>query len=310
MKIAWNVMRRKPLEETYNEIIEICLKLMRREIDIKDLVFLKGLGSHYKNKSYCMKIFSDELSRIGKPATAGERLEYLVVNSKGVEGKQLLGYKMRTPDTFLERVDTDEIEHIDYIYYLYNGIRNAIEKQLFQVGYIEELKALEEQYKKDDQVKVIEELKRMGYGIQMLQLTYKFEGDFEKVIKFLIEKTKLKNITKKLVSKHIRKYRRIVTRIHGKPIEMMSKLIKQKQECMNEIKTVRRSKNTSNSNNGKIKLNIITEEEYNKKYPTPEEWIEENTAKMKMIARNDIRIRDNRNINDIEDNRDNYNSNN
>ena len=232
MKVLW----REPLMDTFNFIVDLCLKLVRREVPWEELIFIKGLGAHYKNKSYCMKIFSDELCKIGKPATPGERLEYLIVKSHGVEGQQLLGYKMRLPSTYLERLDSDNPEHIDYEYYLEKALMNCIQKQLFQIGYKTELKELADKYLDIDRTKVINALKAKGYEIQVVQLLAKFKYDKGMVINHLMGVKEMQKIIKPLVSFHIKKRKRLVTRVSGEPIKMMLKLIKAKQEYLKDIK--------------------------------------------------------------------------
>ena len=275
---AWKVLLRDPIEKTYDFLIEMCLKLVRRQVPWKDLVVIKGLGAHYKNKSYCMKIFSDELCRIGKPATPGDRLEYLIVKSYGVKDKQLLGYKMRLPSTYLERLESGTPEPIDYEYYMEKALMNCIQKQLFQVGYKTELEELETKYLEMDRTKVLNSIRSKGYGVVVDQLITKFEGDKQKIIDYLMN-TDLKKVVSPLVSYHIKKRGRIVTRICGEPIKTMVKLIQLKQKCMDVIKSL-----VPLSEIPKIrpaKLNIITPTLGMNKQQVADQWIRSKTAQIK-----------------------------
>lgn len=233
---AWKVLLRNPMMDTYDDIIEMCLKLMRQQVPWKDLVVVKGLGSNYKNKSYCMKVFSDELSKIGKPATPGERLEYIIVKSYGVKETQLLGYKMRLPSTYLERMESDTPERIDYEYYMEKALMNCIQKQLFQIGYMKELKVLSDKFLDIDQNKVLNIMKQKGYALIVNQAMEKLNNDKGEVIEYL-KGTKLEKIIKPLISYHIVKRGRIVTRVCGEPIKMMVKLIQAKQKYLDVIKS-------------------------------------------------------------------------
>jgi len=237
LDIAWDVLLKKSMQETYDNIINICLRLVRREIPWQDLVVIKGLGAQYKNKSYCMKVFSDELCKIGKPAAPGDRLEYLIVKSYGVKDKQLLGYKMRLPSTYLERLESDTPEVIDYEYYLEKSMMNCIQKQLFQIGYKQELNQLKTKYLDIDQTKLFNDLRKQGYTVVVEQALAKFNGDKGKAIDFLLT-TDLKKVVNPLVTYYIKKRGRISTRMDGEPIKMMIKLIQQKQKCMDVIKTL------------------------------------------------------------------------
>lgn len=287
---AMSVLLRKPMMETYDSMIEMCLKLMRREVSWKDLVVIKGLGSHYKNKSYCMKIFSDELCKIGKPATPGDRLEYLIVKSYGIKDTQLLGYKMRLPSTYLERVESDTPEQIDYEYYMEKALMNCIQKQLFQVGYKIELEELEKKYLEIDQTKVLDEMRKRGFGLVVDQAMAKFEGNKGDVIAYLL-KTDLKKVINPLVTYHIKKRGKIITRVNGEPIKMMVKLIQQKQKCMDAIKIVVpfsevRNRSRSANKPKKTKLNIVNSDLGMTKQEVADNWIKSKTAQIKHNSNN------------------------
>lgn len=124
-----------------NLIFQAVKDLLTRSVPWTELTFIRGVGSNYKSDTYFMKVFSDELSRIGKPVQAGDRIDYLIVKSKS-EDKELLGYKMRTPDVFIERLDSDEPETVDYMYYIEKVYMNCLE-QLIQVGFQDELNLLD-----------------------------------------------------------------------------------------------------------------------------------------------------------------------
>ena len=47
---------------------------------LKDnLTIIRGLGREYKSSTYFMKVFQDELMRMGRYVNAGDRLEYVIV---------------------------------------------------------------------------------------------------------------------------------------------------------------------------------------------------------------------------------------
>jgi len=299
LDVAFKVLTVEPMMEVYDYIIEICLKLMRREITWENLVVVKGLGSHYKNKSYCMKVFSDELCKIGKPAAPGDRLEYVIVNSYGVTDTQLLGLKMRLPSTYLERAETETPENIDYVYYMEKSLMNCIQKQLFQIGYKKELAELQSKYIEKDRTKVLESLSSKGYGLIVDQVMAKMDYDKEKVIEYLL-KTELVKIVKPLISYHIVKRNRIDTRIHGEPIKMMVKLIRLKQKCMDELKLLGPKKPKEPPKKKGPRLNIIggnkienkieskTKSSEFKPDPTQEmkdKWIHMKTVQLKTLSK-------------------------
>jgi len=235
-RVLWNVLTKKPMKETLEIIVDACIELMSGNVPWRDLIMIKGLGSNYKSPSYFMKIFGDELSRIGKPANPGDRLEYLIVISKGVEGKQLLGYKMRLPVTYRERLDTDEMEKIDYIYYIEKILKNCIE-QIFKVGFQDEIATLEAKYLDMDQNKVFKALRDKGYGPALDQLMMQNDHDKSKVIDILLD-SDIGKIVKQLKTCFISKRGKFVSRITKEPIKVLLKIILQKMELVNYIKTL------------------------------------------------------------------------
>lgn len=228
--VLWKILTGKSMMDTHNYIIGECEKIITHQIKWSDLVMIKGLGSNYKNKNYFMKIFSDELLKIGKPANPGERLEYLIVRSNQ---KQLLGYKMRLPSTYLERSQSEQPEHIDYIYYIEKILKNCIE-QLFKVGYKDELNTLHNKYLNNDQDKLLDDLKKTGYEIVVQHLLDKNKQNKDKTIQDLLD-TDLSKHVKKLITLHIKKKKQYHYRITREPIKMFLKHLTTKQNMHLEL---------------------------------------------------------------------------
>ena len=185
---------------------------------------------------------------------------------------------MRLPSTYLERLESGTPEPIDYEYYMEKALMNCIQKQLFQVGYKTELEELEKKYLEMDRTKVLNSIRSKGYGVVVDQLITKFEGDKQKIIDYLMN-TDLKKVVSPLVSYHIKKRGRIVTRICGEPIKTMVKLIQLKQKCMDVIKSL-----VPLSEIPKIrpaKLNIITPTLGMNKQQVADQWIRSKTAQIK-----------------------------
>jgi DNA polymerase elongation subunit (family B) len=98
MKILKHIMNRLPIEEAYQLIIDMCLDVVDNLVDPREfLTIIRGLGATYKQQTYFMKVFSDELRRMGRPAQGGDRLEYVVVKTQEeLKGAEMpLGKKMR-----------------------------------------------------------------------------------------------------------------------------------------------------------------------------------------------------------------------
>nr|QBK90260.1 MAG: DNA polymerase elongation subunit family B [Pithovirus LCPAC102] len=182
-KVLFNLLEIKPMMENIDMIIEECYNFLHGKVPWNDLIIIKGLGSNYKDEEYHMKVFSDHLKSIGKPATPGTRLEYVIVNTRNKDIK--LGPKMRLPETYLDRMDSDNSEPIDYIYYLEHVLMNCIE-QLVQVGYKNEIIKRIKYETTIRYTSIINDL--VGKGLQEIMMPYwtYTEGDVIKTVDLLL----------------------------------------------------------------------------------------------------------------------------
>jgi DNA polymerase elongation subunit (family B) len=169
------VLLGKPIKEGFDIIYNMVDDLINDRISVRDyLTVIRSVGASYKSDGYFMKVFSDELQRIGKPVAASERVSYTIVRTKAEEeGKkdEKLGLKMRliemyedswnintgedegtnatvkTIDPSLLFTDSNDPlkiiedntsvyprEHIDVNYFLTNIISSSL-NQLFNIGY-------------------------------------------------------------------------------------------------------------------------------------------------------------------------------
>lgn len=163
------------MENAFDKIIDMVLKLYSNTLVPRgNLTVIRELGANYKAEGYFLKVFADELSRVGKQASPGERLEYVVVKTdEEIEGKEVkLGLKMRDidmwedswtyyngksnlvkekevgtlkslPEAFanLLGVKTSKtekpnypVEQLDHLYYVEHSLMNPID-QLYEIGY-------------------------------------------------------------------------------------------------------------------------------------------------------------------------------
>jgi DNA polymerase elongation subunit (family B) len=136
-----SILDKKSAKSSFEIILNSVIRMLREDYDpVTEFTIIRGLGSTYKNKSYFMNVFASELANVGKPAAAGERLEYLIVIPQeeekiredacnATERKYLLGKKLRTIEWWLEEGKTK----LDIMYYL-KLFANPID-QLFQTAY-------------------------------------------------------------------------------------------------------------------------------------------------------------------------------
>lgn len=146
-----HVMDRKNIVGGFKILTDMCASLLNYEIQPRDnLTIIRELGSDYKSANFFMKIFSDELRKLGRPANPGDRLEFIFVKTEAeVRGEDiLLGQKMRTLELWEESQNTENKnnpyppEDIDVVYYIEHLLMNPLD-QLFSVGFQHTLKKYE-----------------------------------------------------------------------------------------------------------------------------------------------------------------------
>nr|QBK90645.1 MAG: DNA polymerase elongation subunit family B [Pithovirus LCPAC104] len=226
-KILLNILKRKEMRETLDEIIRECLNLLNSKVDWKDLLIIRELGFSYKSETFYMHIFSNELKRLGIPVNPGERLEYLIVKGKPEYlpkekniDSTLLGYNIRTPEIFAERLKSENPEEIDYKYYINNLLKNMIE-QLWYTGFSKELEKIENFNKINDYNLILNDLFKQGYVDSL-----KYDS-IEKVNELLNSENKIK--IKKIYNKYTSGKYIINYRITKNPIELLLKSIEYNQ---------------------------------------------------------------------------------
>jgi len=108
------VLLGKPIKEGFDILYNMIDELINDKIPVRgNLSIIRSLGASYKSDSYFMKVFSDELVRIGKPQNASDRLDYCIVRTKAEEeGKkdEKLGLKMRLIEMFEESWNINNTE--------------------------------------------------------------------------------------------------------------------------------------------------------------------------------------------------------
>ena len=256
--VVWKVMHEETFMNVFNFIIDKCLALLSRQVPWQDLTMIKGLGANYKSPSYMMAIFANEMQKTGNPLVPGDRITYLIVRNcdeDTIRDESKTGAKMRLPELFLERAESNNPERIDYMYYLENVCKNGIQLQLWGTAFRQQLEDLEKKYKDNDQNKFLFELgmkliekdsdelkvvKCEGYNKLLLQLFQKFENDKDKVVEYLLNDDTFKKIAKPLHTYYVKRrkgrQRRLSTRIDREPIMMIVRLAYAKAEVCKSIR--------------------------------------------------------------------------
>jgi len=131
MKVLMHVLRREPLANAIDDLVDSIKEFMAGKVPVEDLYIIKSLGSNYASETYYMKVYGDYLRSIGKPAQPGDRLQFLIVKDLTA---RLLGQKMRPPDVYHDKLGTPEEEQVDHMYYIEKVLMNAMD-QLIAFGY-------------------------------------------------------------------------------------------------------------------------------------------------------------------------------
>ena len=104
-KLLLMTLTKQPIFDSFNLIMSTLEDLVNDRLPIREnLSVIRALGANYKSAGYFMKVFGDELVRVGKPANPSDRLEYVIVKTKVEEDNEKekvpLGLKMRLIDMY------------------------------------------------------------------------------------------------------------------------------------------------------------------------------------------------------------------
>ena len=121
------ILYERGMEEAIIILMNYINLLMSRSIPRKKFVVIKALNRVYKSDSNVMSVYSQQLKAWGKPAEAGDRLEYCFYET----GEKLQGRKMVPPEMMAEEPDKYKI---DRLYYFEKAILKPIQ-QLFEIGF-------------------------------------------------------------------------------------------------------------------------------------------------------------------------------
>jgi len=164
-RVIRNIFDEKPIYETFNIIIDGIIKVINLDFEkdniidlnkvVEELAIIKSMGSNYKSRNYPLAIFHELTKEVNRTINPGERFPCVIVED--YKNRDMMGYKMRTNELFLEQWETsgynygDKIpddfkselglfppEEIDSFYYINNALMKPVDK-LFEYGYIKEI---------------------------------------------------------------------------------------------------------------------------------------------------------------------------
>ncbi len=215
------IIQEQPNREFLDMVIKYVITTLRGEHNWKSFSIIKSLGSGYIKQTYFMKVFADQLRLIGKPAKPGDRLTFVIVEPRDHPNNCLLGYKMRLLDTYLERLDSDRPEQINYFYYINNLLMDCIDNY-WRVGYKPIIDKIEAQNLLDDKWKILNELIDIGLGGWVTEALKNNDQNPGRAVEAL-KLTQIKNKVIMARRKHISGRKVFDSRINGKPIKTILK---------------------------------------------------------------------------------------
>lgn len=140
------------IEKSYECVLNSALQLMtlKQEDAWKKLISVREVKTGYKSETFYMKLFTDRLREMGKPKAVGERVEFLV---KDID-EHYAGNKLVLVEDYVDSFEGDTIK-LDYAYYVSKYLANSVD-QLFEVGYLEQLKEIENKHREKDYISFYE----------------------------------------------------------------------------------------------------------------------------------------------------------
>lgn len=135
----YNLLCGKTRQEIALIVHEHIHRLLTWQVPIKELEIIQKLGFDYKSETFPLKLFSEHLQDIGKPAKPNDRIPFIVssvANRLADPRDPKLGHFYRLAETLREEISNGE-NSIDYLYYI-ERLSNDVD-QIFSIGFIPEI---------------------------------------------------------------------------------------------------------------------------------------------------------------------------
>uniref|UniRef100_A0A6C0BKR3 DNA-directed DNA polymerase n=1 Tax=viral metagenome TaxID=1070528 RepID=A0A6C0BKR3_9ZZZZ len=228
----------KTLLDVIYRVDQYVNELHSGSVHYSELLVTRSIGATYKNPNYFMKVFADELTRIGRPAQPGDRLQYLIVHDS--QGREKVGQKMRIPETYSERLGTEAEEKIDYNYYTEKALMKPIE-QMINVAYQQQLDGAMQYYKQKDIRRLFMYIYYVYNHQQLIQYALAASNnDYEQAVQIVLAnpphrfKTKYDELRKRFITR----CRERNMRVTNKPIKDRLKLLATREKVVQSIREI------------------------------------------------------------------------
>lgn len=133
----YNILCGKSRQEVALLVHEHIHKLLTWQVPMKDLEIIQKLGFDYKSETFPLKLFSEHLQDIGKPAKPNDRIAFIVSTQPNrlVDDPKnaKLGHHYRLAETLREEISL-RTNSINYLYYV-ERLKNDVD-QIFSIGFM------------------------------------------------------------------------------------------------------------------------------------------------------------------------------
>lgn len=135
----FNLLIGKTRQEVALIVNDHIQRLLTWQVPMESLQIIQKLGFDYKSDTFPLKLFSEHLQDIGKPAKPNDRIPFIVSSCPSRLANPedpKLGHYYRLIETLREEIFRGE-NSIDYLYYI-ERLTNDV-NQIFSIGYIPEI---------------------------------------------------------------------------------------------------------------------------------------------------------------------------
>ena len=165
----FNILDGKTRQEVALIVNEHIQRLLSWQVPLKELEIIQKLGFDYKSETFPLKLFSEHLQDIGKPAKPNDRLAFIVsrtANRLVEPAAAKLGHYYRLSETLREEISRGE-NAVDYLYYI-ERLKNDVD-QIFSIGFMTDIERDNNQRKLKERSVLNEKLSQLETRIKELQ---------------------------------------------------------------------------------------------------------------------------------------------
>jgi hypothetical protein len=183
----YNILAGKSRQEIALIVNEHIHRLLSWQVSMKELEIIQKLGFDYKSETFPLKLFSEHLQDIGKPAKPNDRIPFIVSsipNKLADPSDPKLGHYYRLSETLREEISRGE-NSIDYLYYI-ERLKNDVD-QIFSIGFIPDIQKANRGRMEIETEKMNKEILVVEERIKTTQTSYEAQ---ETKLKGLAEKSK------------------------------------------------------------------------------------------------------------------------